>query len=173
MLCSIKPGKVVIILAGRYAGRKAIVVKAFDEASKEHKFGHALVAGIDRSPLKVTKSMGQKKILKRSRVKPFIKYINYNHMMPTRYTVTDIELKNIVKPEALKKQDTRETARKELKKTFEDRSEHTTTTERDGAGCAADGRIRHRGPRANRTDGTRSSADRRRWCPEAAAHWLR
>ena len=118
----------MIILAGRYAGRKAIVVKAFDEASKEHKFGHALVAGIDRSPLKVTKSMGQKKILKRSRVKPFIKYINYNHMMPTRYTVTDIELKNIVKPEALKKQDTRETARKELKKTFEDRSEADTAT---------------------------------------------
>lgn len=124
----------MIILAGRYAGRKAIVVKAFDEASKEHKFGHALVAGIDRSPLKVTKSMGQKKILKRSRVKPFIKYINYNHMMPTRYTVTDIELKNIVKPEALKKQDTRETARKELKKTFEDRSEYTddNATGRDG-----------------------------------------
>ena len=163
----------MIILAGRYAGRKAIVVKAFDEASKEHKFGHALVAGIDRSPLKVTKSMGQKKILKRSRVKPFIKYVNYNHMMPTRYTVTDIELKNIVKPEALKKQDTRETARKELKKTFEDRSEGTTTTGRDGAGCAADGRIRHSGRRANRTDGARSSADCCSWCPGAAVCRLR
>ena len=117
----IKPGKVVIVLAGRYAGRKAIVVKTFDDATKEHKFGHALVAGIDKAPLKVTKSMGQKRILKRSRVKPFIKYINYNHMMPTRYTVTDIDLKNIVKPESLKKQDAKEQARKELKKTFEDR----------------------------------------------------
>lgn len=90
---SIKPGKVVIVLAGRYAGRKAIVVKTFDDATKEHKFGHALVAGIDRAPLKVTKSMGQKKIIKRSRVKPFIKYINYNHIMPTRYTVTDIDVR--------------------------------------------------------------------------------
>ena len=83
----------MIVLAGRYAGRKAIVVKTFDDATKEHKFGHALVAGIDRAPLKVTKSMGQKKILKRSRVKPFIKYINYNHIMPTRYTVTDIDVR--------------------------------------------------------------------------------
>jgi len=117
----LKPGKVVILLAGRYAGRKALIVKVSEEATKEHPFGHALVAGLDRAPLKVTKSMGQKKILKRSRVKPFIKIVNFNHMMPTRYTVTDIELKNIVKPEALKKQDTREEARKELKKTFEDR----------------------------------------------------
>lgn len=45
---SIKPGKVVIVLAGRYAGRKAIVVKTFDDATKEHKFGHALIAGIDK-----------------------------------------------------------------------------------------------------------------------------
>jgi len=117
----IKPGKVVILLAGRYAGRKAIVVKTFDEATKEHKFGHALVAGIDRAPLRVTKSMGQKKILKRSRVKPFIKYVNFNHMMPTRYTVSDINLKDIVKPEALKKQDAREDTRKQIKKAFEDR----------------------------------------------------
>jgi len=50
---SIKPGKVVIVLAGRYAGRKAVVVKAFDEGTNEHKFPHALVAGIERYPLKV------------------------------------------------------------------------------------------------------------------------
>ena len=51
---SIKPGKVVIVLAGRYAGRKAVVVKAFDEGTNEHKFPHALIAGIERYPLKVT-----------------------------------------------------------------------------------------------------------------------
>lgn len=50
---SIKPGKVVIVLAGRYAGRKAVVVKAYDEGSKEHAFPHALIAGIDRYPLRV------------------------------------------------------------------------------------------------------------------------
>lgn len=33
----IKPGKIVIILAGRYAGKKAIVVKNFDEGTKGEK----------------------------------------------------------------------------------------------------------------------------------------
>lgn len=51
----IKPGKVVIILAGRYAGKKAIVVKSFDDGTKDREFGHCLVAGIERSPLAVTK----------------------------------------------------------------------------------------------------------------------
>lgn len=52
---SIKSGKVVVMLAGRYAGRKAIVVKPFDEGSDDRKFGHAIVAGIDRYPRRVSK----------------------------------------------------------------------------------------------------------------------
>lgn len=51
---SIKSGKVVVLLAGRYAGRKAIVVKPFDEGSEDRKFGHAIVAGIDRYPRRVS-----------------------------------------------------------------------------------------------------------------------
>lgn len=53
-LRSIKSGKVVVLLAGRYAGRKAIVVKPFDEGSEDRKFGHAIVAGIDRYPRRVS-----------------------------------------------------------------------------------------------------------------------
>merc|ERR1712137_805075 len=52
----IKPGKVVVLLAGRYAGKKAIIVKTFDEGTREREFGHCLVAGIDRYPLAVSKS---------------------------------------------------------------------------------------------------------------------
>ena len=37
-----KSGRVVIVLAGRYAGRKAVVVKAADEGSDSKKFGHAV-----------------------------------------------------------------------------------------------------------------------------------
>ena len=37
---------------------------------------HALVAGIDRYPRKVTKKMSKKKIQKRSKVKPFLKVSN-------------------------------------------------------------------------------------------------
>lgn len=42
MYFSIKNGKVVIVLAGRYAGRKAVVVKASEEGNEAKKFGHAL-----------------------------------------------------------------------------------------------------------------------------------
>jgi len=117
----IKPGKIVIVLAGRYAGKKAIVVKNFDEGNKDHAFPHALVAGIERAPLRVTKSQSQKKIVKRSKIKPFIKFINYNHIMPTRYTVLDLDLKSHVKPDGLAKSDQRQEAKKQIKKLFEDR----------------------------------------------------
>merc|ERR1719155_115346 len=83
----IKAGRVVVLLNGRYSGKKGIVVKTFDEGSKSRPFGHCLVAGVDKAPLKVTKRMGKKKIAKRTRVKPFVKYVNYNHIMPTRYSV--------------------------------------------------------------------------------------
>lgn len=53
---SIKSGKVVVLLAGRYAGRKAVVVKPFDEGSENRKFGHAIVAGIDRYPRRVSET---------------------------------------------------------------------------------------------------------------------
>jgi len=117
----IKPGKVVLVLAGRYAGKKAIVVKTFDDGTKDREFGHCLVAGIDRHPLKVSKSMSKKKIVKRSKIKPFLKYVNYNHIMPTRYSVGDIELRTAVTPAAMKKIDTKVEAKKEVKKAFEGR----------------------------------------------------
>ena len=66
----IKAGRVVVMLQGRYAGKKAIVVKTFDDGSKARPFGHCLVAGIDRAPLKVTRKMSKKKITKRTKVKP-------------------------------------------------------------------------------------------------------
>ena len=79
-----KPGRVVLVLAGRYAGKKAVIVKNYDEGSNDRPYGHALVAGVARYPLKVTKSMGKKRMKKRSRIKTFFKVTNYNHVMPTR-----------------------------------------------------------------------------------------
>uniref|UniRef100_A0A0K8TQG6 60S ribosomal protein L27 n=1 Tax=Tabanus bromius TaxID=304241 RepID=A0A0K8TQG6_TABBR len=89
-----KAGKVVIVLGGRYAGRKAIIVKTYDDGTPDKQFGHALIAGIDRYPRKVTKKMGKAKLKKKSKIKPFIKILNYNHLMPTRYTV-DLTLDKI------------------------------------------------------------------------------
>merc|ERR1711959_269654 len=36
---------------------------------------------------KVTRSMSKEKIQKRTKMKPFLKYVNYTHLMPTRYVV--------------------------------------------------------------------------------------
>merc|ERR1712063_189256 len=84
----LKQGKVVILLQGRYAGRKAVIIRPVAEGSNENrKYGHALVAGINRYPKKVTKRMSKKKNCKKSRIKPFVKVVNYNHLMPTRYSL--------------------------------------------------------------------------------------
>ena len=80
-----KAGKVVVVLGGRYAGKKGLIVKTHDEGSNDRQYGHALVAGIDKYPLKVTKKMGKKRVAKRTRVKTFVKVLNYNHLMPTRW----------------------------------------------------------------------------------------
>jgi large subunit ribosomal protein L27e len=45
---------------------------------------HLEVAGIDRYPRKVVKAMGKAKLEKRSKIKPFLKVVNFNHIMPTR-----------------------------------------------------------------------------------------
>lgn len=79
-----KSGKVVLVLGGKYAGRKAIIVKNYDDGTQDRQYGHALVAGIDKYPLKVKSKMGKKQVAKRSKVKTFVKVINYNHLMPTR-----------------------------------------------------------------------------------------
>ena len=83
----LKPGKIVVLLSGRYAGKKAVILKVFYEGSKSRKFGHALVAGSGRAPRKVTKSMSESRISKRIKIKPFVKYVNFNHFMPTRYVL--------------------------------------------------------------------------------------
>ena len=112
-----KIGRVVVILKGRYAGRKAVVVKMMEDGTNDREFGHVLVAGIDRSPRKVTKSMSKTKILKRSKIKPFVKFINLNHVMPTRYTV-DMDL-GVVQNANLNDDATREETLKEVKRIFE------------------------------------------------------
>merc|ERR1712093_200020 len=97
-----KPGKVVIILSGRYSGRKAVILKQSDEGTKERPYPHAIVAGVDRYPRKITKRMGAKKVSKRSKVKPFVKAV-----------------KGSVSAETLKEESQRLDAKKNVKKVFE------------------------------------------------------
>lgn len=85
MVKFLKAGKVVILTKGKFAGRKAVVVKTVEDASKARPFSHAIVVGINRSPRPTTKAMTRRQVLSRTRVQPFIKVVNYNHIMPTRY----------------------------------------------------------------------------------------
>jgi large subunit ribosomal protein L27e len=40
----LKPGKVVIVLKGKHAGKKAVIVKEFDDGSKTRPYPHAILA---------------------------------------------------------------------------------------------------------------------------------
>lgn len=116
-----KSTKVVLVLSGRYAGRKAVIVKNYDDATQDRGYSHALVAGIDRYPRKVTKRMGKRKMKERSKMKTFIKVINYNHLMPTRYSI-DVNLdKSCVNKDAFRDPALKRKARREVKGKFEER----------------------------------------------------
>mmetsp|Transcript_33816 Transcript_33816/g.132877 ORF Transcript_33816/g.132877 Transcript_33816/m.132877 type:complete len:92 (-) Transcript_33816:52-327(-) len=69
--------------------------------------------------MKVTKSMGEKKVQKRSKIKTFVKVVNYNHLMPTRYTFELGETVTSAVP-AFTNSDVsvRTEARKDLRKVF-------------------------------------------------------
>merc|ERR1739841_232909 len=112
-----KAGKVILLLGGRYAGRKAVIVKPSDEGTTDKPFSHALVAGIDRYPRKVSK----KKVSKRSKIQPFLKVVNYNHMMPTRYSVDISFDKTNINKELLKDPMKKKKARNMVRTKFEER----------------------------------------------------
>ena len=58
--------------------------------------------------------MSQKKFDRKSRLKPFAKFVNYNHMMPTRFVLKDdLDFKNVVTEE---KMAAGAAARKDMKK---------------------------------------------------------
>jgi large subunit ribosomal protein L27e len=78
---------VVILTSGRYAGKKAIVARAYDEGNKKYRFPHLLVAGIGRNIRAIKRKINKKKFVKKTGIKPFVKYINQNHVIPTRYVI--------------------------------------------------------------------------------------
>ncbi|RKF75303.1 60S ribosomal protein L27-B [Golovinomyces cichoracearum] len=117
----LKVGRVAIITRGRYAGKKVVIIQPFDNGNKSHPYPHALVAGIERYPSQVTRRMSKARQAKRSKVKPFIKIINYNHLMPTRYTLELEGLKNVINLDTFKEVSQREDAKKTVKKALEER----------------------------------------------------
>merc|ERR1712137_1446134 len=80
------------------------------------------MGGVDRAPLMVTRRMSKKKISKRTKVKPFVKYANYNHVMPTRYQVpTEMQPAMMVTDQQMDSPDGRIEARKYVKKLLQEK----------------------------------------------------
>lgn len=138
-MCSLEKGKIVILLNGRYAGHKAVIVRANESGTKDRPYPHLVVAGVDRAPLKarrkklcvfvcleektflfclrslksllqVVRGMSKRTIAKRTRVKPFVKVVNMQHVMPTRFTM-DIDLRGVVNASSLEPARRRHTKR--------------------------------------------------------------
>lgn len=122
-----KAGRVVILLAGRRAGKKAVIVKAFEEGKKGQAFSRALVAGVERAPLKVTRRMSANQLKRRTNPKPFVKVVNFNHILPTRFQVTGEfaqgakELKSLVTEDRLASAESRKTLKKDVRTIFRER----------------------------------------------------
>ncbi|EFN58365.1 hypothetical protein CHLNCDRAFT_57155 [Chlorella variabilis] len=116
----LKPGKVVILLSGRYAGKKAVIVKNYDDGTSSRPYGHALVCGLSKEPRKVIKRSSQKTQARRSSMKTFIKVANYQHIMPTRYTL-EVELKGVVTADCIDNSTKKVEANKEAKALLEEK----------------------------------------------------
>ena len=100
-----KPGKVVVVLNGKYAGSKGIIIKSNYESVKDRKYPHCQVVGLAKGPRKPTKrnlaklqakikklesdkdKSDEVKLLKSFGV--FIKTYNMSHLLATRYTVRE------------------------------------------------------------------------------------
>merc|ERR1712113_753440 len=117
MVKFLKPTKVVLMLQGRYAGKKAVIGKNYDDGTSGRAYGHALVVGLSKYPKKVKKNDSKAK-----RSKCFIKMVNYNHLMPTRYTL-DVDLKGVVTPDVLDNATKKVEAQKKAKSLMEERFE--------------------------------------------------
>lgn len=113
-------GKVVILTTGRHAGKKAVIVKNYDDGHGSRTYGHALVCGLSKEPRRVTKKQTKVKQARRSSLKTFTKVVNYQHMMPTRYTL-DADLKNVITSDSLENSTKRTEANKEAKAILEEK----------------------------------------------------
>ena len=135
MVKFLKPGKVVIILAGKYAGKKAVVVKVNEEGDNKYKFPYAVVCGVSRPPRKVLTKMSEKTVKRRTSMKVFTKVMNLQHFMPTRYNV-EFDFADLPKENAEPAE--KKTFLKKIAKTFQESylNQNDIKKERAKAGVA-------------------------------------
>lgn len=72
--------------------------------------------------------MSAAKVAKRSKVKPFVKYVNYTHLMPTRYSVpAEMEAKNLIGDAQMDTVDGKSEAKKALSGVFKEKFANPTS----------------------------------------------
>ncbi|KAE8821531.1 60S ribosomal protein L27-3 [Hordeum vulgare] len=86
MVMFLKLAKAMILLPGRYAGKKAVIVRVFEEGTRDRPYGNCLVTGLAKYPKKVIRKDSAKKTAKKSHVKVFLKLVNFTHLISTRNT---------------------------------------------------------------------------------------
>jgi len=104
-----KQGRVVVVTNGKFAGKKGIIVRSNFEQTKTKKYPHCLVLGLSKYPRRVTKKylkrmqdktqsleaklkegkVSQDTLEKLKRFGIFVKTYNMNHILATRYKVTE------------------------------------------------------------------------------------
>jgi large subunit ribosomal protein L27e len=91
----------VILLGGRHAGKKAVVLTASPVATEGRTYPHAVVLGIEKSPKPLSKSMSQEALVARTQVKVFVKTVNFNHLLLTRHLLKDEDFWAKIKQDAI------------------------------------------------------------------------
>ena len=120
MVKFLKPGKVVIVTKGKYAGKKAVIVQNTDAKNKERSYGHALLAGIKKYPKRVIRGMSKRRIERHSRVGTFLRVYNHKHFFATRYNLDlSTELRGKISvADATKKSESKKLVRKVFQARF-------------------------------------------------------
>lgn len=72
------PNMIVIPTSGKFAGKKAVVIKNIDERT-------CLIAGVQKIPKKSEDYLSKEEKRKNDRFLSFVKKINVRHLMATRY----------------------------------------------------------------------------------------
>ena len=130
-----KKGRVVILTCGRQAGKKAVIVKQTDEGKKvsslsvSFKLRTRSLVTLSLLVLNAIPEKSQRRWAPRNLIESAdwnlcltVKYVNYNHLMPTRFVIKDdLEFKNVVTDEKMGNPETRKAMKAEIKKIMQAR----------------------------------------------------
>jgi large subunit ribosomal protein L27e len=97
----VTPGRFVILLNGRHAGTKGLVLSASQNPTEGRKYPHAVILGIEKGPKTLLKTMTQEALVARTKIKVFVKTVNFNHLLLTRHQLKEEDFWSKVKPDTI------------------------------------------------------------------------